>query len=201
MIAGIWTAEEKAYLAEIVTGRSYREITKLMNERFARVFGLKQVVSAIKRYELNTGRTGRFKTGVSPHNKGKTWSEYMPLESQERSRMTCFKPGRASRNKHPIGAEVWKDEYLWRKIAETKPSRFGWKQVHLILWEEAYGPAPAGHTVIFKDGNRSNIVLDNLMLISRAQLGVMNMRGWGGSAESGALLADLIMATTRREKE
>jgi hypothetical protein len=43
-----------------------------------------------------------------------------------------------------------------------------------MIWEKANGKVPKGHVVIFADGNIRNFNLDNLMLVSRAELGVMN---------------------------
>ena len=36
-----------------------------------------------------------------------------------------------------------------------------------MIWEEANGPVEKGYNVQFKDGNRLNVSLDNLYLISR----------------------------------
>jgi hypothetical protein len=37
------------------------------------------------------------------------------------------------------------------------------------MWEKANGPVPPGHVVVFLDGNRLNIVLNNLMMLSRQE--------------------------------
>jgi hypothetical protein len=43
----------------------------------------------------------------------------------------------------------------------------------VIEWERLNGELPPGHALYFKDGNRLNTAVDNLELISRAEL----MRG------------------------
>lgn len=55
--------------------------------------------------------------------------------------------------------------------------RVNWIQKHVLLWEQANGPIPKGHCLIFLDGNRSNIALDNLELISRSTLLTLNKQG------------------------
>jgi len=38
------------------------------------------------------------------------------------------------------------------------------------MWEAQNGPVPRGHIVVFKDGNRENLVLDNFELVTRQEL-------------------------------
>lgn len=38
------------------------------------------------------------------------------------------------------------------------------------IWEKANGPVPKGHVLILKDGDPLNLKLDNLELITRAEL-------------------------------
>jgi hypothetical protein len=81
---------------------------------------------------------------------------------------TRFKKGQRPYNHVPVGTELVKhDGYVWRKIAE--PNK--WRQKHLLLWEETHGAPPAkGMKVCFKDGNRLNVVPDNLECIPQAEL-------------------------------
>lgn len=44
------------------------------------------------------------------------------------------------------------------------------------LWEKANGPIPNGHALIFKNGIKADCRLDNLMLVSRAELLAMNRK-------------------------
>jgi len=53
---------------------------------------------------------------------------------------------------------------------KNKPIR----QMQALIWEKANGEIPDGHAVIFLDGNRSNFSLENLALVSRAELAYMN---------------------------
>lgn len=37
--------------------------------------------------------------------------------------------------------------------------------LHKVIWEEHNGPIPAGYYILFKDNNRENIVIENLMCL------------------------------------
>lgn len=112
----------------------------------------------------------RFQAGADPWNKG-----MKGLQAGGRSAETQFKPGciqgRAAALVQPVGAErVTRDGIRQRKIRADGPFHRRWKSVHSILWEETHGPIPAGHVVVFRDGNTTNIVADNLELITRHEL-------------------------------
>ncbi len=55
--------------------------------------------------------------------------------------------------------------YTIRKMTETGKTS-DWVSLHRLLWTEAHGPVPVGHYVRFKDGNKRNITLENLELVS-----------------------------------
>lgn len=46
--------------------------------------------------------------------------------------------------------------------------------LHHTIWQENFGPIPAGMTVIFKDGNKNNLHPKNMALRSRAQCAIEN---------------------------
>lgn len=117
----------------------------------------------------NVGAATRFKPGLTPWNKGQKHP------STGRAIDTQFKPGNRSGKAleiyQPIGTErLSKDGYLERKIHVGWPLQRRWRAVHLLAWEAINGPLPAGHAVVFRDGNKRNIALDNLELVTRAEL-------------------------------
>jgi len=98
---------------------------------------------------------------------------------------TSFKKGSVPANRKPIGTERIdsKDGFILVKIAEVNPhtgapTRYKHKHVH--VWEQAHGKVPAGLVVAFKDGDKQNCALDNLMLLTRAELLVLNLHGYKG---------------------
>jgi hypothetical protein len=90
-----------------------------------------------------------------------------------------FKPGhragRAEELYQPIGTErISKDGYLERKVNDALPLQARWRAVHLLEWEAVHGRVPKGHALAFRNGNRRDIRLDNLQLISRRELMARN---------------------------
>lgn len=115
------------------------------------------------------GAQFRFKKGQVSWNKGKS---YQP---GGRCAETQFKPGqlsgRAALNIKPVGAErINADGYLERKINHDRPFHKRWRAVHIIVWEQANGPLPKGHALVFINGDKTDIRLDNLQLTTRADL-------------------------------
>ncbi|WP_080433543.1 HNH endonuclease signature motif containing protein [Burkholderia ubonensis] len=97
---------------------------------------------------------GRFTPGYTPWNKGIAKSV----------------SGRRSYRWVPIGSErVDTRGYLLRKVTDTGNAVADWKQVHKLVWEEANGPVPAGRILRFRDGNKMNVLLDNLELQTRTE--------------------------------
>ncbi|MHB0926901.1 MAG: HNH endonuclease signature motif containing protein [Gallionellaceae bacterium] len=107
----------------------------------------------------------RFPKGHVPANKGVKGISYPGTEA------TQFKPGQKPHTWKPIGTERYsKEGYLQRKMADTGCTRRDYVPVHHLIWKEAGRYIPQGHALAFKDGNKANITLDNLELVSRADL-------------------------------
>jgi hypothetical protein len=51
---------------------------------------------------------------------------------------------------------------------EVKMPDGTWKKKHIVLWEQANGPMPENHVLLFGDNDKSNIELENLFLVPRA---------------------------------
>lgn len=188
--------EEKAFLREIIPGRSYAEIIAMFNARYENPITTAQVNSFIGNNKLNTGRTGRFPKGHVPHNKGKKGVRVSPA--------TEFKKGNMPQTWKPVGTEtVRSDGYTWVKVAE--PNK--WREKHRLIWEKANGPVPKGHAIVFGDSDKQNVDLENLVLVTRAELAMLNKFNLiGASADltkTGILIADLRMkmhSTTKRRR-
>lgn len=74
-----------------------------------------------------------------------------------------FKKGGRPWNTKPVGAErVTSVGFIQVKVAQPNC----WRLKHLVTWEKAHGPLPEGRKIDFIDGDRQNVCLENLMLIS-----------------------------------
>ena len=158
-----WTDEEKEYLTFIVKGKTTEEICDLMNKKFEYEFSLNQIRSAMNRYKLRNGVNCRFEKSVIPWNKG--------LKGYMGANKTSFKKGNIPSNHKEVGTERINSEgYIEVKVSE--PSR--WKLKHRLIYEKYHGEIPKDHVVIFADGNKMNLDINNLISISRHQLLVLN---------------------------
>lgn len=113
---------------------------------------------------------GRFHAGQTPWNFGKKgWTA-------PGTKNTQFKKGNRPHTWRPIGTEEVRNGYLWRKVREDGPTQNRCRPVHVLVWEDAHGPVPPGHAIVFKDrGDKTrNITLDRLECISRHELMARN---------------------------
>lgn len=192
-----YTDEEKAFMEEYVPGHSYREIQKAFIERFGWEIKIGQVNSYIGNHHLNTGRTGFFEKGMVPPNKGKK----MPADIYEKAKPTMFKKGNVPHNYRPVGSErVNKDGYLEVKVKDPRT----WKLKHRLVWEKANGKIPQDSIVIFRDGNKQNVSIENLILIKKSVNAVLNHTGLmahnGEMKDAAIKLAELKIETSKARK-
>ena len=138
------------------------------------VLGLKKTAASISRAarDSHTPHTGLFTKGFVPWNKG--IKGYSVKHGRHH-----FQPGTVPSTWVPVGTERWTQppkskpdapRYLKRKVAE--PNR--WAMAHRWLWEQHNGPIPKGYIVLFRDGDTTNIAIENLMCITRQDQGVSN---------------------------
>lgn len=185
------------FIRENVVGRSKRELANLLNERFGTDYTEEQIKAYTARFKLRNGRDCRIKPGTPPPNKGKKGS------CAPGSEKGWFKKGHTPSNKKPIGTVMMKaDGYLWRKLGEGARN---WRQEHILVWEAANGPIPKGAIVLFKDGDRTNVALENLALITRSELAILNRRNLlkkdAELTDSAILVAKLKHATAQANKK
>ena len=158
-----WTDEEKEYLASIVKGSTYKEITEKMNDKFEYNFSEEQVKGMMYRNKLVTGTGGYFKKGSTPWNKG--------LKGYMGANKTSFKKGTIPPNQVPIGTEsITKGGYIKVKVGE--PNK--WKLKQRYIYEQHYGEIPKDCNVIFADKNIRNFDINNLVLVSKAEMLILN---------------------------
>lgn len=191
-----YTDEEKQFLKEFTTDHSHKEIWKAFNDKFNSNIGLNAIKQSILRYNLNTGRTGHFPKGHIPANKGLKGISYPG------SVATQFKKGHSPVNHREVGSErITKDGYIEVKVSE--PNR--WKLKHRIVWEQAKGPILKGYAIVFKDQNKQNCTVDNLILVKRSELARLNQNKLFFKdpklTEVGINIAKLMAKTYERSKK
>lgn len=195
MYGHVYTEEEHAFMREFVPGHSYREIAAAFTEKFGWEISIGQVNAYIGNHHLNTGRTGRFQKGQVPPNKGKKGVCAAGCEK------TWFPKGNIPKNYRPIGSErISKDGYIEVKVAD--PNK--WKLKHRIVWEKVNGPIPKGYIIIFRDNDKTNTDIDNLLMIKRGIHAVLNHTGLceysGEFKDTAVVIAELKAVTSKSKK-
>ena len=189
-----WRDEEIKYLSQITPGNHYVDIVRMMNEKFEYTFSYIQVTAAIKRYGLKTGFNGHFKKNSMPWNKG--------LRGYIGPNRTSFKKGQVPINYRQVGSErINVDGYIEIKVEDPRT----WKLKHRVVYEQHFGKIPDGHTVIFADGNKMNVDIDNLLLVSRKQLLMLNRNNLISNdkelTKTGLNIADIMIKLNELEKD
>jgi hypothetical protein len=184
-----WTPEEIQFLKDNIAGRNYTELAELLNRKYHLSMKGDQLRNSLLYYDptntlaskhhrytpeeiqfirdnLLPGRSYTELTDMFNRQFGCLINKNMLSHIIKRNKLCGF---------HRTGMLPDKTErkyggYIYVKIG--KPDK--WKSKHSLIWEAANGPIPKGHTVIFADGNKSNFDLDNLLLVSRSELAVMN---------------------------
>jgi len=121
----------------------------------------------------NSGRTDGQRGGKNRFKPGhQTWNKGINFNPGGRSAETRFKKGMKPHTWQPIGTErISKDGYLQRKVADTGEKLKDWVYVHILLWQEHHKKdLPKGYAIVFKDGDKTNIGIENLECLSRAEL-------------------------------
>jgi hypothetical protein len=172
-----------------------KEMAKRLNQSFGKAYTTEQLNSYYGNHHLNSGLTGHFEKGHVPPNKGR--KGYCPPGSEKGH----FKKGNVPWNHKPVGSERIVDGYVWVKVAEPKE----WKEKHRIIWEAEYGYIPEGCVIIFADGDKQNVVLENLMMVTRGELAIMNQKGLISNnpelTEAGVLIADIQKRITEIKRD
>lgn len=140
---------------------------------------------------------GRFYKGHKTWNAG---SKGLGLTGPNRG---SFKNGQVPPNRKPLWAERidTKDGYIVMKVPETDPHtgfKTRYKHKHVWVYEQAHGPVPEGHVVIFKDQNKRNFDPENLEAIKRADLVRLNQAGYKNEPDE---LKPSILALCRLKTE
>lgn len=164
----VWNKGRVKILMEIYPDMRNSEIASVIGVSESAVSGMAFKLGLKKSREFKDRCSGRFRfrQGCVPANKGKRMCDFMSAEQIERSAATRFRKGHVPANHKPLGYErINRDGYTEVKVAE--PNVFRLK--HRMIWEEANGPIPEGCNIQFRDGNKRNITLGNLYIISRSE--------------------------------
>lgn len=169
------TEEQAQYMISIIPGRSSMEVSEIMKNKYGIELTTAQIRSWKKNHRTPSGYDSRFRLGQTSMNKGRSWAEWMPEDSAEKSRRTCFKKGDIPPNYMPIGSTTVRDGYTLIKVRDHHGVK-NWEFLHKVVWEKAHGPIPKGYRIVFINGNRSDCSLENLRCVSKAVTCIANSK-------------------------
>ncbi|MFA1734336.1 HNH endonuclease signature motif containing protein [Fusobacterium animalis] len=163
-----YTDDTINFLREIAPGKTYKEIVKIFNKKYDLDMTTKKLSSLLGRKKIKTGTTGCFRKGFIPWNKGK--KGYIGANK------TSFKKGNKPKNWRPIGSERINDEgYTLIKVSNEGGMLKRWALKHRVVWEQHHKKKiPKGSVIIFADGNKNNLNIENLICVTRNELKVLN---------------------------
>lgn len=118
--------------------------------------------------EISHGKTNREITELfnKKFNQNRTRSGIVTIKTRNGIKTGSnglFEKGHTSPIRLPVGAERKRSGYIYVKVGQ--PS--AWKPKHYLIWEKYNGKVPAGHILVFGDGNKNNYELDNIILMSK----------------------------------
>ena len=193
-----WTHQERELVQEMYPHRPTKEIAQTLKCPVTTVYqqaarlGLHKTAEFLasplsglltKGHMRPESVATQFQKGHTPANKGLRrlgWSAGRMAETQFRK---GERRGKAAENWKPIGTILQDAEgYLRLKVREARHGQeatgFGntevWSLLQRHVWEQHFGPIPAGHVITFQDGQRQNCAPENLECISRADLARRN---------------------------
>lgn len=173
-----WTPEQVEYLVEKYPMSLAQDVADALGINLCSVYnkaysmGLKKdkrfaAITTSKRWQEGkheNAKKTQFTKGGVPMNKGVPQTEWMPKESILRTKKTRFKKGDTPHNYKPVGSErVNKDGYVEIKVKDPRT----WELKHRHVWRQVHGEISKGDNIQFKDGNRLNVVIENLYCIPR----------------------------------
>lgn len=147
---------------------SYIAVQEFLLSELGIAMSMAQVKGYLNRKKIRLGTYGYFQKGHEPANKGKK----MPPEVYEKCAPTMFRKGNRPQTWKPVGTERVGDEgYVIVKVAE--PNK--WKFKSRIIWERETGEhLTSNDKIIFLDGNKLNLDVNNLAKVSCSVLARMN---------------------------
>ena len=180
-----WTPEADARLLELARQHTYKVCAKILNDEgfdtsIKGVRGRARMLG-IRRYE----NVGRFRSGHTANlgvkrpgfrNAG-TFCPRGPVSRDD------YRRGTLPVNVDPLGTiniregRKGKAARVYIKVDAPNPHApawGAWVSLARYTWEQAHGAIRPGHAIIHLDGDPLNCGLDNLMMLARGELGVLN---------------------------
>lgn len=169
-----FTREQYEWLKDNYPNHSRTDLTGKFNATFNTSKAGAQITAYLKNNRIVCGRDGRFTQGHVPWTAGK--------KGCLGANVTSFTKGNVPKNRVRLWSErIDASGLIQIKIPERNPytgapTRF--KHKHVWLWEFYNGAVPKGNAITFRDGNKLNCSLENLIMVSREELLQLNLHSY-----------------------
>lgn len=168
-----WTPLQNAFLAYCARRISGKKTTFWLNTLFGVNIRHNTIENHARRLGIAFGlavNTGQFQKGSTPWNKG--------LKGFRPSPETIWKKGHGCWWKaRPIGTErKGKDGIQVKVTMESGPRNKVWRNRSHLVWEKEMGAIPKGSYVLHINGNKFDDRIENLILMSQAELALLNSK-------------------------
>ncbi len=187
-----FTPEQEQFVRVEYKRLTLSGLTEAFREAFGPIKTKDQIRSYTRNHGILSGRSGCFERGHKPWNTG-TKGLVKPNSGN-------FKKGGIPANRKRLWHErLSRDGYILISVPETNPHtgyHRRYREKHVWLWEGENGPVPEGHALVFKDGNKTNCCMDNLILVSRSELLSLNLHRYKDAPDE---LKPSILALARME--
>lgn len=188
------------FMKKIIPGHTEPEIKDAFKKKYGIMLTDGQIGGFKNKHHVKSGTNGgRWVKGQVARNKG----QKMPADVYARCQPTMFKKGHMTHNHKPVGSErISRDGYIEIKVEEPKR----WEKKHRVIYERYYGvKLGRNDAIIFLDGNRLNLDIENLVRMTRSELVRYNqMKLHGDNPDlnmSAVLLAKIKAKQGRKENE
>ncbi len=192
----LFTAEQIKFVKDNAKGLSNKKLTQKFNNHFKTEIKTSQIEALKCREHISSGLNGYFPKGNIPFNKG------MKGICAKGCEKTWFKKGNVPVQHREVGSErIDVDGYTYVKVKE--PNK--WRLKHQVVWEKHNGKIPKNHAVIFGDRDRTNFDINNLILVSRRQLLILNsnklIQNDADLTKTGIIIADIYQRMSERKSK
>lgn len=158
-----YSDKHRKFIENNYKGITTTELAKLFNNKFGENITRNQIKCYLGNHKLSNGIINRFEKGHIPANKG--------TKGMSKANKASFQKGNIPQNYRSIGSErITKDGYIEIKI--MNPNK--WELKHRLVYKKSFGEIPKNHAIFFLDQDKLNVNLENLVLISRQELLILN---------------------------
>ncbi len=195
-----FTPEQEQFIRDHAKGTYCKDLAELFNKEYNTNVTARQMENFKKRKRIFSGIDCKYKKGHVSANKGKH------QETTGRMAETQFKKGQISANAVPIGTIHKLYNGYAIKVRDGHMNK-NWMQLSHYVWEQTHGEkVPEGCRVLHLDKDKFNCDPDNLVVVSKKELLLVNggEHKLGDNAEINQALvtiAKIRNAKYKRKKE